>query len=57
MEVTITRIGELQRNLNLAVMEDENVEMCLDSLKDVSEDIESIMEKDKSISEITIKFE
>ena len=57
MEVTIMRVTPDQVDWNVAVQTDEITSECFKSLEPIVEDIEAIMERDKEISEIIIKYD
>jgi hypothetical protein len=57
MEVTITRVTPDQVDWNVAVQTDEITSECFKSLEPIVEDIEAIIERDKEISEIIIKYD
>ena len=57
MQVTIKRCTSEQINWDVAVQSDENTDEVFEACKNISEDIEAIMEKDKEISTITIEYD
>lgn len=56
MKITIKRCTSEQINWDVAVQTDEVTSAFFDACKEIAEDVEAIMEKDKEISSITIEY-